>query len=74
GVIGTTLQVRGTFNQACTSHEGLVDVHATNVGVMAHGVEQPDELDVNNFGLGLLLVVIGVVLMAAFYFARERLR
>jgi len=74
GVTGTTLQVRGTFNQACPDHEGLIDVHSTNVGVMAHGVEHPDTLNLSNFGLGFLLILAGAALMAAFYFARERMR
>lgn len=74
GVTGTTLQVRGTFNQACSAHEGQLDVHATSVEVMAHGVDHPDQLNLSNFGLGALLVLIGAALMAAFHFARERLR
>lgn len=74
GVTGTTLQVRGKFNQACSDHEGLVDIHADNVAVIAKGVEHPDPLNLNNFGIGVLLVLIGSVLMGAFYFARERLR
>lgn len=74
GVTGTTLQVRGTFNQACANHEGLIDVHATNVGVMARGVEHPDTLNLDNFGFGIFLILAGGALMAAFYFVRERLR
>ena len=74
GVTGTTLQIRGTFNQACSNHEGRVDVHATNVGVMARGVEHPDTLNLSNFGFGIFLIIIGAALMAAFYFVRERMR
>ena len=74
GVTGTTLQIRGTFNQACSNHEGLVDVHATNVGVMARGIEHPDTLNLSNFGFGIFLIIVGAALMAAFYFVRERMR
>ena len=74
GVTGTTLQIRGTFNQACSNHEGLVDVHATNVGVMARGVEHPDTLNLSNFGFRIFLIIVGAALMAAFYFVRERMR
>lgn len=74
GVTGTTLQVRGTFNQACTEHEGLVDVHADDVAVIAKGLEHPDTFEADNLGLGLLLIILGGVLMGVFYFARERLR
>ena len=65
GVTGTTLQIRGTFNQACSNHEGLVDIHATNVGVMTRGVEHPDTLNLSNFGFGIFLIIIGAALMAA---------
>ena len=74
GVTGTTLQVRGTFNQACSEHEGLVDVHAADVAVVSRGVEHHDELNLSNFGLGALMTIIGVALLAAFHFARERMR
>lgn len=74
GVTGTTLQVRGKFNQACSEHDGLVDIHADDVAVVAKGVEHPDTLNLSNFGFGALLVLIGGVLMGVFYFARERLR
>ena len=74
GVTGTTLQVRGIYHQACSEHDGLPDIHATEASVMAHGVDHPDELNVGDFAPGIIAVIVGAILMWAFYYARERLR
>lgn len=74
GVTGTILQVRGTYHQACIDHDGLPDIHATDVSVMSKGVDHPDQLDAGAFVPGILTILVGIGLMAAFYFARERMR
>ncbi len=74
GVTGTTLQVRGTYHQACGEHDGLPDIHATNSSVLAKGVDHPDSFALGDFVPGLIAVVIGLALMGVFYFARERMR
>ena len=74
GITGTTLQVRGTYHQACNEHEGLSDIHATNSAVVALGVDHPDEFNINAFLPGAVTVVIGIVLLLVFRFARERMR
>lgn len=74
GVTGTHFQVRGTYHQACPDHEGLSDIHATASGVLAVGIDHPDEFDPHDFTLPLLLLFIGVVLLFAFKFVRERMR
>ena len=74
GVTGTILQVRGTYHQACGEHEGLPDIHATEVSVMARGVEHPDTFTLREFVPGVIAIGIGIVLMAVFYVARERTR
>ena len=74
GVTGTKLQVRGTYHQACEEHDGLPDVHATNSAVITKGVEHPDEFVLFDFMPGLLTVGIGLILLGAFYVARERMR
>lgn len=74
GVTGTILQVRGTYHQACSEHDGLPDIHATSTEPLARGVETPDRATVDMFIPGIVLVVIGVALMGAYYFARERAR
>lgn len=74
GVTGTTLQVRGTYHQACGEHEGLPDIHATNSSVLAKGSEHPDKFSVGDFVPGVLAIAIGLALMGALYVARERMR
>lgn len=74
GVTGTTLQVRGTYHQACDEHEGLSDIHATNSAVVARGVDHQDVFDFGAFLPGILTVGIGIVLLLVFRFARERMR
>lgn len=74
GIMGTTLQVRGTYHQTCPEHDGLPDVHATNSSVLAKGSEHPDHFSLGDFMPGLLAVLIGLALLVAFYVARERMR
>ncbi len=74
GVTGTILQVRGTYHQACSEHDGLPDIHVANSSVMSKGVDHPDELNLRDFVPGILAIIIGSALMGAFYYARERTR
>ncbi len=74
GVTGTTLQVRGTYHQACDEHEGLPDIHATNSSVLAKGADHPDSFSIRAFLPGFVAVAIGLGLLGLFYVARERMR
>lgn len=74
GVTGTTLQVRGTYHQACAEHEGLPDIHATTASATARGVEQPDVFRLADFAPGAVAVLLGIALLGIYYWARERSR
>ena len=74
GVMGTILQVRGTYHQACDEHDGLSDIHATNSSVVSAGEDHPDSFDLQAFIPGLVTIGIGVILLLVFRFARERMR
>jgi hypothetical protein len=74
GVTGTTFQVRGEYHQACSEHEGLPDIHATDSSVTSRGVEHPDAFSMGKFLWGLAAVALGLLLMGIYYFARERSR
>ena len=74
GVTGTTLQVRGVYHQACSEHEGLPDVHATESSVLARGSEHPDKFVLEDFAPGIVALALGLVLMWVYYFVRERMR
>lgn len=74
GKTGTTLQVKGTFHLTCDEHQGVSDMHATAVSVVKPGKVSPDEFDLGSFAPGLALVAVGLVLVGAFYWLRERQR
>lgn len=74
GVTGTTFQVRGTFHQSCTEHEGLPDIHATDSATIKRGIEHHDKLRLRRFIPGAVMVFVGLLLMGAYYFVRERTR
>lgn len=74
GTTGTTLQVRGTYHLVCADHEGLSDLHAEAVTVVAPGEQHPDTFDFRAFVPGIIVVVVGLVLLGVFYWLRERQR
>lgn len=74
GRVGTTLQVRGTFNLACEEHDGLSDLHADQVSVVKKGYVLQQEADPGMFALGVVLVVVGLGLAFAFWRMRESRR
>jgi len=74
GETGTRLQVRGIFNLVCSEHDGLTDLHAEYVSVVAPGASMPDQFDMFMFVPGALTVITGLILMGVFYYMRERQR
>ncbi len=68
---GTTLQVRGTFNLACADHEGLSDLHATNVEVVSQGYENKTPFNMSQVIPGIVLVALGGLLLFAYHRLRE---
>lgn len=74
GKTGTTLQVRGTFNLACSEHEGLTDLHANHVSVVEKGSVSESAFNATDFVPGVVLMALGGLLMVAFYQMRERQR
>lgn len=63
---GTILSVKGTFHVACTSHEGIMDIHAENVSAVQAGYKMPDDFNIVLFAPGLLLVLVAVGLYFAY--------
>ena len=74
GVTGTRVQVRGVYHQACDEHEGLSDLHVTNLEVSNPGFTHPDTFIAGDFVPGILLMLVGLVVMLSFRFVRERMR
>ncbi|MBQ9069695.1 MAG: hydrolase, partial [Eggerthellaceae bacterium] len=71
---GTTLQVRGTFYLACLSHEGILDIHAESVTLVARGSTTTDEFDLKMFVPAIIFCAIGVLVMLLYRYLRERER
>ena len=74
GSEGTILQVSGTYHLACTEHFGESDLHAETVTVAQAGSTTEEAIVIENFIPGVVLIVLGFVLMALYYFLRERRR
>lgn len=74
GKTGTRLRVQGVYNLACSEHEGESDIHATTVAVEEKGYAHPDSFDAADFVPGVAATVAGAVLMAVFWYVRERAR
>ena len=71
---GTTLQVRGTFNLVCSEHNGISDLHATNVTVTKRGGVATHEVSFGMFVPGILLLLVGGGLALLFNRIREKMR
>lgn len=74
GTTGTTLQIVGTYHLSCPEHTGVSDLHASSVSVARVGSSSPDELVLEKFAPGVVLVLVGLSLMGVFYYLRERRR
>ena len=74
GATGTMLQVRGVFHLACPEDQGLSDVHATSVAVVAKGIHHANEFRPEAFAAGAALTAVGFALMGLFRYLRERQR
>lgn len=66
GVQGTKLQVRGQFHLSCPQHDGLTDLHAESVTVVARGSVAPDYLEWKQFLPGVVLFVVAGALLLVF--------
>lgn len=73
-VTGTTLQVRGTYHLVCSEHDGLSDIHAEYVSVVARGEEHHKAFEFKDFIPGALVVVVGLGMLAVYHWMRERRR
>lgn len=74
GVVGTTLQVRGTFYLTCTSHEGIMDIHADTVKLVERGRKTSPSYDSRMPGMAVTLLLLGGAMLLLYYYLRERQR
>lgn len=74
GKTGSTVQVRGVFNLACSDHEGQSDIHAEYVSVIERGSVHRDEFVAADFLPGFGLCLAAGVIVLVYYRMRERQR
>lgn len=72
GRIGTIVSVQGTFHLVCPEHDGASDVHATSMSISSRGREVKDAFEPMSFVPGLAAVGVGLLLMLALWYLRER--
>lgn len=74
GVTGSKVRVMGTFHANCGSHEGLEDIHASDLSVEDAGQSSPDVLDGSKLAGAVALVAAGLALLLLYrrYRARSR--
>lgn len=72
GQVGTTLQVRGTVHLECSEHQGMADIHASEVSALEAGYAEEAAVDPNILRAGFGAVVVGVALFAVYHVRRER--
>lgn len=72
GRVGSIVSVQGTFNLVCPEHDGASDVHASSMSVSSRGQEVKDEFDPMDFVPGAVTVAVGLLMMAALGYLRER--
>lgn len=73
GMVGTQLQVRGTYHLECSEHQGMSDIHADEVSAVQEGYETDPAPNMRILGVGIVACVIGGALMVAYYIRRERM-
>jgi len=72
--VGTILEITGVFHVECDMHDGLTDIHATTVKVLAEGYRLEGSFDGYKITCGTLLIVLGAALMLLHWRLRERTR
>ena len=70
--IGTELQVRGIFYLSCPEHQGLSDLHAQEVTVVANATERDHEGHPGVIWVAVLAAGLGVMLFFIYGYMRER--
>lgn len=69
---GTELQVRGIFYLTCPEHQGLSDLHAQEVTVVANATERDHEGHPGVMWAAVLAVGMGALLLFVYGYMRER--
>lgn len=72
--LGTTLQVRGTFNIACADHDGLSDIHAESASIKSQGAQMSSDLGFGNLAFSAVMLVFGGIMIGIYAFLSNNKR
>lgn len=70
--VGTTLQVRGTFNMACKNHQGQTDIHVQEVTALKTGTPIENQVNPVILTAGIISIIAGVLLLSLYNYRKER--
>lgn len=71
---GTILQVRGIFHLQCSAHQGMSDIHVSEVSAVAPGSVIEHSFDERLFIAAVAAIVIGPACVGLYHLRRERMR
>lgn len=72
GMMGTTLQVKGTFHLDCVDHQGLTDIHADEVLALEKGYPMPKDVHPVLLSLLGLCAALALALYLAYRYRLDR--
>ena len=71
---GSTVQVQGTYHLTCADHQGLSDIHATEVQLLSEGKQLEMPVNPVIITAAVISVFLGVALLIFYVVRRERMR
>lgn len=69
--VGDTIDVKGTFNRACSEHGGDMDIHAKEVNVIKEGKKTIEIIEKNKIYTGIVSTVI-VIFMGYIVYKKQK--
>ena len=64
--------VRGTFNIACSEHDGLCDIHAESASLKSQGAQMSSGFDVGNLAFSLVMLLFGAIMIGIYAYSANR--
>ncbi|MGI6031943.1 MAG: hypothetical protein ACOX69_00780 [Coriobacteriales bacterium] len=68
---GDTVEVTGVYSVACGTHQGELDVHATDIKVTDRGEAVSHHVNKQRLIIGVVLCAVAAVLVVSFFYVRR---
>lgn len=68
---GDTIEVTGVYSVACATHQGELDVHATDFKVTERGEAVSHRVNSQRLTIGIVLCALAAVLAVSFFYVRR---